>query len=461
MKGLHIFTRDYRLYDNTSLYNLLEKCDKIITIFIFTPEQVINNSFKSDKSIQFMIESLADLETSINNNNGKLYFFKDNYEIIIEKIIKNNNINFLSINKDYTPFSTKRENKINKLCQKYNCEIISNYDYLLLQPNQILTNDGNIYKKFTPFYNKAIKELNIFNIKNKSFNNKIIKDINISGLNITTLNNEYIKLIEPNPNSKFFGGRSEAIKKLNLLKNLNDYSKNRNFLNYQTSYLGAYTKYGCISIREVFNKAVQLFGKNSDYTRQLIWRDFYTLLLDNYPILLGSSLNKKYNQINWIENNKFFNDWKNGKTGFPIVDANMRSLNTEGWMHNRGRLVVASFLVKTLGIDWRKGEKYFATKLIDYDVAVNNGNWQWIAGTGTDSQPYFRIFNPWTQSEKYDPDALFIKKWIPELNNLDSKIIHNWYKYYDNDEYSYYLKNYYKPIVDYNMQKNKILSLYK
>lgn len=461
MNGLHIFTRDHRLTDNTSLIQLLKRCDKIYTIFIFTPEQVISNSFKSDKSIQFMIESLSDLEKSIDNNNGKLFIFKDNYEKVIEQFIKNNNINIVSINKDYTPYSKKREKKINKICDSFKIELICEYDYLLTNPGEILSGDNNVYKKFTPFYNNAIKKLSTFSLQNPSFKNKIIKTINNSKLKNVDLKNEYLALITPDPNSKLLGGRDEGQKKLQNLKNFKDYGKNRNFLNYETSLLGAYTKYGCLSIREVFNKSINEFGKSSDFIRQLLWRDFYTLLLNSYPNLLGSSLKPNYNKIRWSSNTSYLTAWKLGKTGYPIVDANMRALNSEGWMHNRGRLIVASFLIKTLGIDWQKGEKYFATKLIDYDVAVNNGNWQWVAGTGADAQPYFRIFNPWTQSENYDPEAKFIKKWIPELNDLDPKIIHNWYKYYNNKEYSIYLKKYTKPIVDYSEQKEKILKLYK
>ena len=461
MIGLHIFTRDHRLYDNTSLISLLNKCDKIITIFIFTPQQVINNSYKSDKSIQFMIESLSDLEDSINKNQGELFCFLDDYEKVIEKIIKNNQINAVSINKDYTPYAKSREKKINKLCEINNCEFICEYDYLLTEPEEILNGDGYVYKKFTPFYNNAIKIIKPFSIQDGKFKNKIAEKINKEGIKTVLLRDEFIRLIKPDPNSKLIGGRDQGLKKLSALKFQKNYAKKHNCFNYETSLLAAYTKYGCLSIREVYNKSSKELGSKGDFIRQLFWRDFYTLLLNQYPHLLGGALKPKYDKIKWINNTTFLNAWKNGRTGFPIVDANMRALNTEGWMHNRGRLIVASFLIKTLGINWLKGEKYFATKLIDYDVAVNNGNWQWVAGTGADAQPYFRIFNPWTQGENYDPEAIFIKKWIPELDDLEPKIIHNWYKYANEDEYKEYAKKYGKPIVDYSDQKEKILKIYK
>ena len=456
MKGIHIFTRDYRLYDNTSFNELIKLCDKVYTIYIFTNEQVINNPFKSDKSIQFMIESLSELEEIIHNNNGKLFIYKGDYKTILNNIFKNNDINFLSINKDYTPFSKKREKDIINICNKYDISFISNYDYLLTEPNQILNSNNQSYKKFTPFYKNALNKVKKFNINNISFKNKIFNKINY--IQNIDLKNEFTTLIIPDHNSKLLGGRSEGLKKLNNIKKLKDYDENKNFLNYQTSLLAAYTKYGCISIREVFNKSVMELGIQNDFVRQLFWRDFYTLILNEVN---NFDITGKYASIKWINNTSHFNLWKIGNTGYPIVDANMRALNKEGWMHNRGRLIVASFLIKTLGIDWKKGEKYFATKLIDYDVAVNNGNWQWVSGTGTDSQPYFRIFNPWTQSAKYDPQAEFIKKWIPELQDLQPQIIHNWYKYCNDDNYKNIVKSYNKPIVDYYTQKEKIIKIYK
>ena len=201
----------------------------------------------------------------------------------------------------------------------------------------------------------------------------------------------------------------------------------------------------------------ETLGKNDGLIRQLYWRDFYANILSAFPQVLGSAMKPKYNNIQWEKDASLLRAWKEGNTGFPIVDAGMRELNNTGYMHNRARLITASFLIKTLLIDWQEGEKYFAQQLSDYDPASNNGNWQWVASTGADSQPYFRIFNPWSQSEKYDKDAVYIKKWIPELNNIPAKDIHKWdvkCKDYKDTKYNC-------PIVNYEEQRKKAMNMYK
>jgi deoxyribodipyrimidine photo-lyase len=243
-------------------------------------------------------------------------------------------------------------------------------------------------------------------------------------------------------------------------KNINHYSKTRDELSKQTSKLSAYIKFGCISIREVY----KTFRSKHEFIRQLYWRDFYAGVLFSFPHVLGQALKPNYNKIKWHHNENWFKNWCNGETGFPIVDAGMRQMNETGYMHNRARLIVMSFLIKILLIDWKHGEKYFATKLTDYDPASNNGNIQWVMGGGSDSQPYFRIFNPWSQQKEHDPSCEYIKTWIPELKDVDNKIILNWETEYNNSDN----KNsnnkdikYVKPICDYKIQKEKCLKMYK
>ena len=232
-----------------------------------------------------------------------------------------------------------------------------------------------------------------------------------------------------------------------------NYNDDRNKLPLETTQLSAYIKYGCVSVREVANA----FKTIDSLYRQLIWREFYAHILNDYPYTLYGPLKEKYQNIKWSTSKPHLNSWKEGKTGYPIVDAAMTQLNTTGYMHNRGRLITACFLIKTLLINWQEGEKYFATKLTDYDPASNNGNWQWVASTGADSQPYFRIFNPWTQSKDYDPECIYIKKWLPQLETVNNKHIHKWdehYKSYENVKYC-------KPIVDYKEQREKAIEMYK
>ena len=187
------------------------------------------------------------------------------------------------------------------------------------------------------------------------------------------------------------------------------------------------------------------WGKNNDFIKELYWRDFYYNVLYYFPHVVGHSFNSKWDNFKWDNYQGKFKKWKEGKTGFPVIDAAMRELNTTGFMHNRARMIVASFLTKDLLIDWRWGEKYFASKLLDYNISANNGGWQWSAGTGTDAQPYFRVFNPWGQSKKYDPNCEYIKKWIPELKDIPAKDIHDWYKKFNN-----YNVKYPKPMLDHD-----------
>jgi len=217
--------------------------------------------------------------------------------------------------------------------------------------------------------------------------------------------------------------------------------------------MSAPIKFGCVSIREVY----KAFHGKKDLIRQLYWRDFYAQIMYNFPYVLDRAMKPKYNKIRWHYNQTWFNAWCNGTTGFPIVDAGMRQMNETGYMHNRARLIVASFLVKTMLISWQYGEQYFATKLTDYSPENNNGNWQWISSSGADSQPFFRIFNPLTQAEEHDPNCEYIKKWVPELMDVPVKDIHNWSTEFVN----YKGIKYPKPICDYSIQREKTLKMYK
>jgi len=452
--GLFIFRRDYRVVDNIGLNKLQQVCENIYTIFIFTPEQVgTSNPYKSHNAIQFMIESLEDLQEQLHNVGGKLQCFYGSNISVLSDIIKENQIDIVAFNYDYTPYAVKRDNSIISMCNKIGIQILCSHDYYLVEPQTVLNGSGDPYQKFTPFYTSLLKTeiTKPLSSRKLSASSKKIKINNQS--KIITLNDAMDKFTRINDELAVNGGRQMAKKQLlQALKMQAQYSKTHNLLDYPTSKLSAYIKFGCVSIREVY----KAFKGNHDFIRQLVWRDFYVNILYSFPHVLGKSLKPKYDKIKWSHNATYFDAWKTGTTGFPVVDAGMRELNATGFMHNRARLIVASFLVKTLLVDWRKGEQYFAKKLTDYDVASNNGNWQWIMGGGADSQPYFRIFNPWLQSKEYDINANYIKHWIPELKDVPTKAIHNW-----NKEYSNYTGiKYVKPIVNYEEQKEKVLDNY-
>ena len=451
-QSLFIFRRDLRIQDNKGLIEACRNSKVVYPIFIFTPEQVgSGNKFRSDNAIQFMIESLSELEREIKKEGGTLNFFYDTNETVIKKLIKKLKLDAIYFNEDISPYAKKRDASIEKICKKEDVECISIQDYYLHDFTTIKTGAGTTYTKFTPFYNKASKlsvDKPVY-LKSYGFSNESLSTI--------SLNKLYIQLTTPNEDKLVVGGRHHAMKIVNSISNFSNYEKVRNDLSDETTLLSAYIKFGCVSIREIYHKMRDKLGKNDGLIRQLYWRDFYANILYEFPQVLGSAMKPKYNAIKWDKNTNLLRSWKEGTTGFPIVDAGMRELNSTGYMHNRARLITASFLIKTLLIDWQEGEKYFSQHLSDYDPASNNGNWQWVASTGADSQPYFRIFNPWSQSEKHDKDAVYIKKWVPELEDVPAKDIHKWYEKYEN----YKDINYVKPIVNYEDQRKKVIAMYK
>ncbi len=450
--SVFIFRRALRLQDNIGLIEALKNSDTVVPIFIFTPEQLTKNTFKSDNCVQFMMESLEDLNDELKKKKSKLYYFYGEQHKIIEKIIKSKKINAVFVNADYTPYAIQRDKKIRNVCKKQDIDFISTEDILLNPIASIVTGQDDIYTKFTPYFNKA-KKIKVPNPISNKYSNYYKGNV------VGTFKGDMHKFYNYNENILHEGGRKEGLKRLAAAKNQKQYNKKRNDLTYNTTELSAHIKFGTISIREVYHTFKKSLGTKNDLIKQLYWRDFYYNIASAYPYVFKSpgAMKPKYNKIKWEYNRSHFNKWKEGKTGFPIVDAGIRQMNETGFMHNRARLIVASFLVKILLIDWKWGEKYFAQTLYDYDPAVNNGNWQWCSSTGADSQPYFRIFNPWSQGKSHDPDCKYIKKWIPELQDVPSEDIHEWEESWDN----YKQIKYPKPIVDYKKKKQKALSAYK
>jgi deoxyribodipyrimidine photo-lyase len=417
--SLHIFRRDLRLHDNTALIQALASSRSVIPCFIFDKRQIQENDYKSDNCIQFMLQSLSDLNKQLQSKNASLYFFYGLAEEIVTQLIKDKKIQAVFINRDYTKFSRQRDHKIENICLENGIGFHSIGDTLLHEPQEVYKPNGQAYTVFTPFFNKA-SSLPVNAVKKNPYNNYFSQEISFEDKTV------FAKLSKKsNPNLFVKGGRQEALSLLKKIAGLRNYAETRNFpaLNSST-HLSAHNKFGTLSIRELYAGIVNHFGSEHTLIKELYWRDFFTHIAYHFPHVFGHAFHEKYENIIWSKNEKYFHAWREGRTGFPIVDAGMRELNATGYMHNRLRMITASFLVKDLHIDWRWGEKYFAQKLVDYDPAVNNGNWQWAASTGCDAQPYFRIFNPWLQQEKFDADCLYIKQWIPELARIPAKMIH-------------------------------------
>lgn len=489
---IHIFRRDYRLYDNTTLIEACKTHDIVIPIFIFTHKQIDHkhNTFRSDNCVQFLCNSLQDLDKQLHTqSNSNLYIFYGDEFSILEDLIKltsnlktnlktNTKINLktISFNQDYTKYSQERDAKIKQLCTSKNIECLSLDDICLNPIGTVLTTTGKTYTKFTPFWrasaNKTIRKPSPNTIKNYlqssteiSKKIKTLKHyINISDV----MKPNGVIMGNINNNIPEQGGRENGLLILKKISTWKDYDNERDQLIYQTTHLSPYNKFGCISIREVYWCMVAKLGKDSGIIQQLFWRDFFYNLSWKFPdIYLGtkqSSLNPKYHNIIWHENLIDFRKWCNGQTGFPIVDACMRELNVTGYMHNRGRLIVSNFLCRLMHMDWHLGEKYFASQLYDYDPAQNNFGWQ-VSGansSGTTSRPLEQtILNPWLQSIQFDHDGKYIKKWCPELEDVLPADLHKWGFDVVNEKWLSKGVKYIKPILDYKIEKENNLKMYR
>jgi deoxyribodipyrimidine photo-lyase len=431
--GLFIHRRDFRTEDNLSLIELSKHCDKIYSIFIFTPTQTKKNKYFSSNSFQFLVESLE-------HQKHVSIFYGDDISVL-KTILSKYDIDYIAQNRDYTPYAKKRDGKIQRLCKQHSIEYISLDDYTIHPMEDI--RDGGYYSVFTPFYKRVLGMdiPSIQKMKKVSFGRLKTKD--------STSFDKIKKMYTYNKQVLVKGGRKNGLKILKNLKKFKTYAKTRDIPSKKTTLLSAYIKYGCVSIREVYKAMIKATGKSSELVRQLIWHDFYACMMNYLPSsqTIGKS-NYKKKTIKWIYNKRYLKKWYEGNTGFPIIDASMRQLVTEGWMPNRCRLLVSNFLVAILHQDWRYGEKFFAQHLVDYDVASNNLNWQFSAGVGTDRVPYVRIYNPFKQSSDIDKDCAYIKQWIPELKDVESRIIHHWDTRYDEVD-----TDYPKPIVDFKTEQ--------
>lgn len=449
---LFIFRRDLRLEDNKGLLFALENAKEVILAFIFTPEQMDHNPYRNDHCLQFMLESLEDLENEIKLKGGKLYLFYGAPEAIVAKCIQNLNIEGVFVNRDYTPYSKQRDHRIEETCKKNGVRFLSFEDALLCPIENLLNNKKEPYKIFTPYFRQASK-LDVEAPLENSYTHYYSKKIPFAE------KETFLQTILPKRKELQKGGRKAALGILQSLSKYFFYEQIRDFPHKEegTTHLGPHLKFTTCSPREFYHAIRNQLGVNNELIRSLYWRDFFTSIAYWFPYVFEGPFRSKFQHIAWSQDKNVFKKWCEGSTGVPIVDAGMRQMNQTGFMHNRVRMIAGSFLVKDLHMDWRWGEKYFAQTLIDYDPCVNNGNWQWVAGTGCDSQPYFRIFNPWAQAKKFDPECLYIKKWIPELKNFSSSYIHSWNCVQsENGPLSYP-----KPCVDHAVEARKSLLEYK
>lgn len=421
------FRRDFRLNDNAGLYEALKADKPVLPIFIYDTD-IIDKLPEDDARLTFIYDSLQKInhtlktehQTSIGFYHGKpIYIFKE--------LVEDYNINAVYTNRDYEPYAKTRDGEIKNYLKGKNIDFNTYKDQVIYEKSEVVKGDGEPYLVYTPYmkkWKKIFEKEELPSFPSEKHLDNLVKNAGLPDLTLVDMEfkKSSIKVPDYHLEEEF-------------LENYDD-TRDTPSIN-GTSRLSPYLRFGLVGYRDVVKKALSV--KDETFLNELIWREFYKVILYHYPESVDNAFKKKYDRIEWRNDEEEFEKWKNGQTGYPIVDAGMRQLNETGWMHNRVRMIVGSFLCKHLLIDWRWGEAYFAEKLLDYEMSSNVGGWQWVAGSGVDAAPYFRIFNPYSQTDKYDKDKKYIKKWVPEFGT---------------DKYP-------EPIVEHKEARERCLNTYK
>ncbi len=418
------FRRDLRIEDNSALFEAIATGMKILPIFIFD-KNILDELPKDDHRVTFIMQLLEKVNAEFESHKRQLAVFYDEPENVFKKLATEHKITAVYANKDYEPYARKRDKAILEMLSAKGIDFKTFKDQVIFEKNEVVKSDGAPYVVYTP-YSKRWKEL--------------LSKAQLKQHKITINRKDFEVHTYPFLTLKDIGFRQSGIKIFPYDVSgeiIDHYEDRRNFPAVAgTSHLSPFLRFGAVSIRKIVKKAME--SSNGIFLNELIWREFFMQILWHFPQTVTKAFRPKYDNIKWRYNEQEFEAWCEGKTGYPMVDAGMRQLNATGYMHNRVRLVVASFFCKHLLLDWRKGEAYFAEKLFDYEQSSNVGNWQWAAGSGVDAAPYFRIFNPTEQAKKFDKDLKYIKKWVPEFEELN-----------------------YKPIVEHKEARERALKVYK
>jgi deoxyribodipyrimidine photo-lyase len=416
-RALFLFRRDLRLDDNSALSAACSDAESVTPLFVIDP--ALTSHWQDARfRMTFLARSLHHLGLDVRAQGGQLGILTGNPVNVVGQLMQEHKFDAVYINRDYSPFALKRDRSLRDLCQRSGTAFHSFADQLINEPEDVNKKDGSPYTVFTPYYRNASSLRRVDNpvaASHLPLSNRLPNTLNESTLA------SYLAGDLPAHQS----GRTGALTALENLANMNDYTTLREIPGANgSSGLSCHLRFGTCSVREAYHAAEKYLREPGPFQRQLYWRDFYHHIGYHFPHVYKGAFRTRYDTIHWDENNAALEAWRTGATGFPIIDAGMRELATTGDMHNRVRMVVASFLTKNLHIHWQAGEAHFARLLVDFDPAVNNGNWQWAASTGCDAQPYFRVFNPWRQQQRFDKNCEYIKRWIPELNAYTPTEIH-------------------------------------
>ncbi len=415
------FRRDLRLHDNVGFSAAISGTTPVIPVFIFD-EDILNELPKNDARVQFIHQRLELIQSELKDHGSGLIARKGTPMDIWKSLLSEFEVESIFTNGDYEPYAIERDQAVADLCEEQNVSLQIFKDQVIFEKDEVLKDDGTPYTVFTPFKRKWLQRLHEKGLPE-------VSDFKPSNL--------YQHSTQLPSLSEIGFEASSIIVPTYHLERVTDYENTRDFPAIKgTSHLSTHLRFGSVGVRDMVRQALQL---NETFLSELIWREFFMQILYHFPRVVHNNFRAKYDGIEWRNDKDDFQRWCEGKTGYPMVDAGMRELNETGLMHNRVRMVTASFLCKHLLIDWRWGEAYFAEKLLDYDLSANNGNWQWAAGTGCDAAPYFRIFNPSSQLKKFDPELLYTLKWVPEYEGF----------------------GYPEPMVDHKMARERALATYK
>lgn len=420
------FRRDLRLRDNCGFFHALKENDNVLPVFIFDVEILNQLENKKDARVEFIHAKISELKTEFEKRGSSLLILYGKPEQVFQRLMTKYKIAAVYANRDYEPYAKRRDEKIELLLKKNDIAFHTFKDHVVFEKDEVLKSDGKPYTVFTPYsvrWKATLSASSLHYFSSENFLHRLYQTAPFRkpALKEIAFSKSGIEIPEPRLNES-------------LLKN---YHNTRNTPSLAgTSNLSVHLRFGTVSIREM---VVMAKKHNEQFLNELIWREFFQMILWHFPQVVNSAFKKEYDRIQWTNNEEHFRAWCEGKTGYPLVDAGMRELNATGLMHNRVRMVTASFLTKHLLVDWRWGEAYFAEKLLDFELASNNGNWQWAAGCGCDAVPYFRVFNPTEQQKKFDPDFSYIKKWIPEFGT----------------------SKYPKPIIEHAFARKRFLEVYK
>lgn len=420
------FRRDLRLQDNAGLYRALRSDKKVLPIFIFDTEILDLLENKEDRRVEFILHAIAEIHKELKELKSGLLVLHGQPMDVFKQLATTYTINTVFTNTDYEPSAIRRDEEVKKFLAEKKIGFKAYKDQVIFEKAEVTKDDGLPYTVFTPYMRKWKSRITDFYMKSYPAEKYDSNFLHLRGATLPTLDDLGFK-----PTGLHF-----SIPKLDesIVKH---YNETRDYPAIAgTTRMSLHLRFGTVSIRKLVQEAQKL---NETWLNELIWREFYMMILFHFPHVQKGSFKKQYDAIPWRNNEKEFEAWCKGETGYPIVDAGMRELNTTGFMHNRVRMVTASFLVKHLLIDWRWGEAYFAEKLLDYDLAANNGGWQWAAGSGCDAAPYFRMFNPYEQTKRFDKDLKYIRKWVPEFEQLD----------------------YPQPIVEHAFARERVLRVFK